>query len=528
MTRRSRALGVLGVLLTLTMALGADGGLPTARPRSALAAPDSSVVLAPFVAGLSNPVLITHAGDDSGRLFVVERGGLIKIVTNGQVIATPFLDVSSRVVAGGEQGLLGLVFHPRYQTNGRFFIFYTAKPPAGQPCPGNCGNNTLAEYHVDENNPNIANPVPVRILFSLPDEFANHNGGMLGFSPVDPDHAYLYVGTGDEGSGGDPKGNAQNLGSLYGKILRLDVDNIPTGQTYGIPPSNPFVGQTGARPEIWAYGFRNPWRWSFDRLTGDQFIGDVGQGAWEEIDRIPSLLTGQAGRNFGWNICEGAHTYAPNGPCSSPSLVNPILEYGHGLGCSVTGGYRYRGSVSPTLQGLYFYADFCSGRIWKGIQSGSSWSAVEALDTTHSIASFGEDQSGELYVVALGGTIFRIHQAPATTPTPSCSNRPYVTVQATRTGPGFLSVFVGANDGGSVADNELHSVSFTSISNAFVTMGNEVNRTTPFTVTPAAGTKTATFTVDRNVDGQPMTVRLIITDRCGPWPTFVGGGASMP
>jgi len=348
--------------------LGTDGGLPGARPSTALAAPptgplaapDDSIVLVPFLSGLTSPVLITHAGDGSGRLFIVELGGRIKVVKDGQVKATPFLDVSSLVVAGGEQGLLGLAFHPKYKNNGRFFIFYTAGPPV----PGNTGSNTLVEYHVDEDDPDVANPVPVRTLFALLDRAANHNGGMLGFNPVDPNNACLYVGTGDEGGGSDQLGNAQNLASMYGKILRLDVDNIPVGQSYGIPPSNPYVGQSGKRPEIWAYGFRNPWRWSFDRQTGDMLIGDVGQSDWEEIDRIPSLLAGQAGRNFGWPILEGTHCFPPSTiSCATSGLTAPILIYDHGLGCSVTGGYRYRGNANPALQGIYMYGDYCTGRI---------------------------------------------------------------------------------------------------------------------------------------------------------------------
>jgi glucose/arabinose dehydrogenase len=537
MARRSYLLAALSVALALASVFGPDSGLLNARPRTTLAAPlaapDNSIVLQLVLSGLSTPVFITHAGDNTGRLFVVELGGVIKIVKNGQVNGTPFLDIRSLVVAGGEQGLLGLAFHPNYENNGRFFVFYTAKVP-GSPtpsCPGNCGDNTLAEYHVDEDNPDIADPVPVRTLFALPDEFNNHNGGMLGFSPVDPNDAFLYVSTGDEGSGGDPHDNAQNLNSLYGKILRLDVDNIPSGQPYGIPPSNPFVGQSSVRPEIWAYGFRNPWRWSFDRLTGDMFIGDVGQGSWEEIDRIPSLLSGPNGRNFGWDDREGAHCFEPSTNCLTAGRIDPILEYSrasNGPSCaSITGGYRYRGSENPALQGIYFYADFCSGRIWKGIVSGAFWGGIEALDTNHGISSFGEDQNGELYVVALGGSIFRVAQA-ASPPVADCRVRPKVTLQTTQTAAGTLRVILTANDSTTVTNNVLQNIAFNHIVNGSVTIGTQDNRTSPFTVNLPTGSTSAQFTATRAQAGKALHVDFSVTDRCGPWQTFVGGGPAMP
>jgi glucose/arabinose dehydrogenase len=534
MARRSYVLAALGIVLAFTSVFGADGNLPSVRPRTTLAAPlagpmaapDNSITLQPFLSGLSAPVLITHAGDGSGRLFVVEKAGVIKIVVGGQVRSTPFLDLTSIVQgpSNTEQGLLGLAFHPQYETNGRFFVFYTAKPPP-QPTT-NVGSNTLAEYHVSEGDPEIANPVPVRTLLSIPDRATNHNGGMIAFSPVDS-NSYLYIGTGDEGTGG---ANAQDPLSLYGKILRIDVDTpgtpAPPGSGYSVPSTNPFVGNAAYRPEIWALGFRNPWRWSFDRQTGDMFIGDVGQQAWEEIDRIPSLLVGQNGRNFGWSIREGAHCRPPATSCATSGLTDPILEYDHGLGCSVTGGYRYRGSANPALQGIYFYGDFCAGRIWKGIASGAFWGAIEAIDTPHNISSFGEDELGELFVVTLGGSVFRLVQAAP--PAANCSSRPRVTVQSTRTSPGTLDVTLTATDSPTVTNNELQSIAFNHIVNGFVTIGTQVDQQSPFTVTLPAGSRSARFTAERNQGGQPLHVDFSVTDRCGPWQTFVGGGATMP
>lgn len=529
--RRSFGSVIWSVALALAVGLGAGGGwltderthtawaVPAAAPA---AAPDNSIALLPFLTELSSPVLITHAGDGSGRLFVVEQTGRIRVVVNGAVLPTAFLDLRSIVQAGGEQGLLGLAFHPNYASNGRFFVYYTAKPPPGSTCPSsfnpaaNCGDNTVAEYQVS-GNPEVANPTPVRTLFALRDHFSNHNGGMLGFNPRDA-AGYLYVGTGDEGSGGDPLENAQNLGVLYGKILRLDVDTIPGGQQYGIPPTNPFVGQGGARPEIWAYGVRNPWRWSFDRLTGDMFIGDVGQGQWEEIDFLPN---GVGGRNFGWDDREGAHCFEPSSGCATAGRTDPILEYDHALGCSVTGGYRYRGSANPALQGQYFYADYCAGRIWRASQSGQTWTAVEALDTTHNISGFGEDAAGELYVVTLGGSIFRLAQTAT-----NCSPRPHVSLQSVRTGPGTYDVTVTANDSAGLSGNLLSSIAFHRIVNASVTIGSQANQRSPFTATLPGTSSTARFTVQRVQAGQAMHVDVRATDRCGVWSTFFGAGTS--
>lgn len=491
-----------------------------------LALPDHSIVPQAFLSGLDQPVFIGHAGDGSGRLFVVEQTGKIKVVVGGQVLPTPFLDLTSNVVVTIEQGLLGLAFHPQFKTNGRFFVFYTAKPPPQST--SNAGDNVLAEYRVSPPGSNVADPVAVRTLIAMPDRVHNHNGGMLAFGP----DSYLYVGTGDEGGVGDSLHNGQNLGVLFAKILRLDVDHAgspdPPGFGYSIPPGNPFIGQAGVRPETWAYGFRNPWRWSFDRLTGDLLIGDVGQADWEEIDRLPAGLMGQSGRNFGWSVREGAHCNPPGTPsCSTSGLTDPILEYPHTIGCSVIGGYRYRGTGQPALQGHYFYADYCTGMIWKAAPFGSAsgpWWSAEALDTAENVSSFGEDEAGELYVVGLGGSIFRLLQAAPQ----ACPVRPRVVIRSVPGGPGTISATVSVTDNASAPNNELRSVSFNRITNALISIGAQVDRQSPFTATLPAGTRGTQFTVRRSQPGLPMQVEVVAVDRCGAWSSFVGAGTGLP
>ena len=431
MSRRSRVLAVLGVVLALASIMGGDGGLVGASPPQTLAAPlgappaapDNSIVLQPFLAGFSFPVFMTHAGDGTDRLWVVEKSGLIKLVVNGAVRPTPFLDLVAAVSESGEQGLLGLAFHPRYETNGRFFVYYTANPTSGS-----VGNNTLAEYRVMNGDPERADPTSARVLLSIPDGATNHNAGTIAFGP----DGKLYLATGD---GGASSATAQDRTSLYGKVLRLDVDTPPEPDTtpdppgtgYSLPRDNPFFGQGGVREEIWALGFRNPYRWSFDRQTGDLFIGDVGAGSWEEVDFLPR---GVGGLNMGWAIREGMHCTPPATTCQTSGLTDPILEYDratNGPGCAaITGGYRFRGSGQPALDGGYFYADYCSGKIWKGIFRSSpppgqpNWTSIEALDTTHNVSSFAEDRFGDLYVVTDGGAIYRLAGtgSPAGRPTP--------------------------------------------------------------------------------------------------------------
>jgi glucose/arabinose dehydrogenase len=343
--------------------------------------------------GLSQPLFVTHAGDGSGRLFVLEQAGRIRIIANGAVAAQPFLDIRSIVRSGGEQGLLGMAFHPKFKENGRFFIAYTQQN----------ADNTIAEYHISAD-PNRADPASGRILLAIPDFAPNHNGGMLAFGP----DGYLYAGTGDGGGGGDPQRNGQNPQALLGKMLRLNVD---AGEPYGIPPDNPFVASGAGRPEVWAIGLRNPWRFSFDRATNDLWIADVGQNLWEEIDLQPAGSRG--GENYGWSIMEGAHCFRPTNGCDMTGLVMPVVEYGREGGCSVTGGYVYRGTENPAMVGAYYFGDYCSGRIWALAQAADgSWQRTELLRVGVQISSFGEDEAGELYLTGHNtGQVYRLKAA---------------------------------------------------------------------------------------------------------------------
>jgi glucose/arabinose dehydrogenase len=334
--------------------------------------------------GLSQPVFITNAGDGSGRLFILERAGRIRIVKNGALLGTPFLDIDQDVnSAGDEQGLLALAFHPNYASNGLFYTAHTAQD----------GSLVLSRFSRSAGNPDLANAGSRVTLLAIPHPVnTNHNGGTLAFGP----DGYLYWSTGDGGGGGDLPNNAQNLTVLLGKILRLDVDS---GSPYGIPPSNPFVDDPNpaVRKEIWAYGLRNPWRISFDALTSDLYIGDVGQAAREEIDFQPASSTG--GENYGWRVMEGSLCFNPSSGCDKSGKVLPIAEYDHRTGCSVTGGYVYRGSLYPLMGGHYFYGDFCTGAFFslQGSPAGG-WTVTPLGDTPYSISTFGEDEAGELYL----------------------------------------------------------------------------------------------------------------------------------
>jgi glucose/arabinose dehydrogenase len=351
----------------------------------------------------SSPVFLTHAGDNSGRLFVVQQGGLIRIVQNGAILPQPFLDVSSLLGdSAGELGLLGLAFHPSYAQNGRFFIFHTVRR-----ADGTMESNVLAEYRVSSN-ASIADAATRRVLLTIPDRFTNHNGGMIAFGP----DGYLYVGTGDGGGGGDPDDNGQNRNSLLGKMLRIDVNGA---MPYAVPSTNPFVGQANVRPEIWAYGLRNPWRWSFDRLTGDQWIADVGQNAREEVNLQPAGTAG--GRNYGWNEMEGTLCYPSGSPCALPGMTLPVHEYAHGqTGCrSITGGYVYRGTAYPLMQGGYFFGDFCLSQLWALWRDGTgAWRSTSLYNSGGlMMTSFGEDQAGELYVMTIQGAVYRLTASAA-------------------------------------------------------------------------------------------------------------------
>ena len=343
------------------------------------------IVLEQMGFGLVRPVAITHAGDT--RLFITEQRGTVQIFDGSSVLATPFLDIRTIVRStASEQGLLSVAFHPRYKENGFFYVNYTDL----------AGDTVVARYSVSASNPNLANPQSAHVILQVDQPFANHNGGQLVFGP----DGYLYIGMGDGGSGGDPQNNAQDRADLLGKLLRIDVDS---GERYGIPPTNPFVNDPSARPEVWAYGLRNPWRFAFDRVSHDLWISDVGQGDWEEINFQPATSIG--GENYGWRRMEGTHCFNPSSNCNNGSLVLPVIEYGHTNGaCSVTGGYVYRGSRYPRLAGWYLYGDFCNGVIWGGMRGtdGVVTSRV-LLDTNFSISTFGEDLNGELYVADYNG-----------------------------------------------------------------------------------------------------------------------------
>jgi glucose/arabinose dehydrogenase len=370
----------------------------------------AAVGLAVLDSHLASPVAIAHAGDGSGRLFIVEQAGRIRVWTGASVLAAPFLDVSAKVATGGERGLLAVAFDPAYETpgNGHFYVYYTGNGSGGEAL----GDLVLERYQVSAGDANVANPGSVARLLTIPHAtFANHNGGQLAFGA----DRHLYVSTGDGGGGGDTQHNAQNRGQLLGKLLRLDVSGAPP---YAIPPDNPFIGTPGARGEVWAYGLRNPFRFSFDSLVPDLYVGDVGQTAWEEVDRQPADSSG--GENYGWSCREGAHPYVdatPDPLCAPPlaPYVEPILEFAHLQAppdaqwrCVVTGGYRYRGRDAAELTDAYVYGDYCSGEIWAAVPAADgSWSANLVLDLPRGesfsnyaqLTSFGEDEAGELYLL---------------------------------------------------------------------------------------------------------------------------------
>ena len=377
------------VTITSTGATGSPMSIPvtltvTAPPPGPL----PQISLAVVAGGFASPVHVTHAGDGSGRIFVVEQAGRIRIFDNGAVLASPFLDLASlippRLVAGGEQGLLSVAFPPGFAAKRYFYVNYTRAPD---------GATVVARYRVSAGDANVADPASEEVILTIPQPFANHNGGQLAFGPDNN----LYIGMGDGGSGGDPLNNGQSPGTLLGKLLRIDVESGV--QPYRVPPDNPFLLSAGFLPEIWALGLRNPWRFSFDRGTGDLYIGDVGQGTFEEIDF--QAAGDLVGRNYGWNIMEGDSCYPPGTVgCNRTGLALPVFVYDHALGCSVTGGHVYRGSAFPSLQGVYLFGDLCSTRIWGIRKNGAAWdNALLADNTALTITTFGEDESGNVYVV---------------------------------------------------------------------------------------------------------------------------------
>lgn len=380
-------------------------------------AQDSEVVwpeiaLEPVTDGFSQPVHIAHAGDGSGRLFVVEKNGYIRVVENQTIEPIPFLDIHDRVLAGGEQGLLSVAFPPGYAEKGYFYVYYTNQD----------GDNQVSRFRSTPD-PDFADPDSEEIILYInhPDR-ENHNGGQIAFGP----DGYLYIATGDGGGGGDPDDNGQDTSSLLGKLLRIDVefdtppptdadhkvylpilfDNSEQKPAYRVPADNPFGGIPGYVSEIWALGLRNPWRFSFDRLTGDLYTADVGQNTYEEVNHQDA--SSQGGENYGWNIMEGSHCFNSE-TCDQSGLTLPVSEYSHDLGCSVTGGYVYRGATSPSMEGYYFFADYCTGRIWALTRDSSTWTSQVLLNSPYSISTFGEDEIGELYLADLdGGAIYQV------------------------------------------------------------------------------------------------------------------------
>lgn len=364
----------------------------------------AGVQLQPVVRGLDSPLYVTHARDGSERLFIVEQAGRIKVLQPGATVPTVFLDITANVLSGGERGLLGLAFHPSFRTNRRFFVNYTRQPD---------GATVVAEYRASAFNPNVADTSET-ILLVIAQPFANHNGGMIEFGP----DGFLYIATGDGGSANDPNNRAQNPADLLGKILRIDVNRLGVSTPYGIPADNPFAGPDPGRDEVYALGLRNPFRFSFDRVTDLLYAGDVGQGAREEVDIV------ELGGNYGWRVFEGT-LCTNNDPtlCNSTRFTPPIAEYDHSLGrCTIIGGYVYRGAIATLPAGTYIYGDLCTGEIFQlfPATNGGAQSVLLGTTLTNALSSFGEDEAGELYVVGLGGTVDRIvAEASGDTPDPT-------------------------------------------------------------------------------------------------------------
>jgi len=382
-----------GLALSLIWAGGASScGSTGAEGAAGPPAGTVPVGLEEVTAGLDFPLDLTTLPGDVERLFVAEKGGRIRIVKNGSLLPEPFLDISTQVSTGSEQGLLGFTFTPDYPASGRFVVHYTDL----------AGDTRLSVFAVSAD-PDRADPASETLILTTPQPFANHNGGQVVFGP----DGHLYLGLGDGGSGGDPLGNGQDLTDLLGSLLRLDLS---PGTSYTIPPDNPFAGAADARPEVWSYGLRNPWRFSFDRATGDLYIADVGQNLWEEIDVALAADGGGSGVNYGWSRMEGNHCFAAS-RCDLTGLALPVLEYSHQHGCSVTGGYVYRGAAIPDLQGHYFYADLCQGWVRSfRLQDGRPTEEADwpTLRPGGLISSFGQDAAGELYILTTEGRVNRI------------------------------------------------------------------------------------------------------------------------
>jgi glucose/arabinose dehydrogenase len=376
-----------------TSASASESASPNAPSATATSTPfdpaDVSVELEPFVAGFDDPLDIVNAADGSGRLFVVEQGGRVRIVRDGALVGTPFLDVSDEITSGGERGLLGLAFAPRFPADPRVFVDYTDRN----------GDTQVSSFRLDGSHPDRVNRSSELHILSVKQPFANHNGGAVVFDRS----GMLLVSLGDGGSGGDPHGNGQSLTTLLGKIVRIDVTKSDRDHPYAIPADNPYAdGAAGRRPEIWLSGLRNPWRISVDRATGDLWIGDVGQGAWEEIDVQRAGSPG--GTNFGWNRMEGSHCYQPASGCERADLAPPVTDYGHDAGCTVIGGVVDRSRTDSALSGGYLFGDYCSGRLWAIDPAVDGYRAPTVVgESGASLSAFGEDESGELYAADISG-----------------------------------------------------------------------------------------------------------------------------
>src|SRR3954447_17632323 len=380
----------LAVAVVISLAAGTQTAWPKAAGGARVAA---SFGLVKVASGLSSPVYATSAPGDK-RLFVVEQGGTIRTIRGGKVAARPYADLQRLVKSGGEQGLLSVALSPDFAKSGKLYVYFTNQ----------AGNEVVWELHARKGAASVR--PGHRQLLEIPDTESNHNGGQLQFGP----DGMLYIGEGDGGGGGDrhgEHGNGQNPGVLLGKLGRIDVDTRTDGKAYGIPKDNPFVGQAGWAPEIWALGLRNPWRFSFDRANGDLWIGDVGQNAWEEVDHVKR---GVGGINYGWNRYEGRHNFESGTPLAGGQLRGPVAEYSHSDGCSITGGYVYRGPKIAGLSGRYVYADYCSGKMWTLGTSGGAPRDVSSVASdagAKAIVSFGQDGSGMLYVCSAEGQLYR-------------------------------------------------------------------------------------------------------------------------
>ena len=405
MTTGRPALGAASLLAATLAACASETTDPTPLPSSS---PGASCAASPvagtpqlvavrIASGLSSPLDVQAISGDRARLFVVEQGGRIRIIRGGALLPAPFLDIADRISSGGERGLLGLAFHPGYAANGRLFVNYT----------DHSGHTHIAEFRASPG-ADTADPASERQVLFVTQPFANHNGGGLAFG----NDGMLYIALGDGGSAGDPLGNGQSLATHLGKILRIDVDRAAP---FAIPPDNPFVGNAAALPAIWAYGLRNPWRFGFDRATGDLYIGDVGQNTLEEVD--VGLAARRGGENYGWSIMEGSLCFRPSSGCPTAGLTPPVVEYGRSVGCSITGGVVYRGCRMPGYHGTYFYGDYCTATIRSfRLANGQAldqrdWTAALGRGIG-SISSFGVDADGEVHIVDHGGAVYRVEPAP--------------------------------------------------------------------------------------------------------------------